>query len=701
MKKTITFLTIFILIFNIIFTLNINSVQAHSVELDTKGYISMPYSIFGDSGKIGVSSSVESSYELYYQQVDISKSLDTQISEKYEEYNNYYNEEKAKLDEEKENLSILKTECENIINDSNATEEEKKEAQDLYKEAVAEFNLHVKTFNAKLEEYEEAIKELKPSYVENNWIKTTDGNFQIDTSKYTGKFSFILWAKLVIGTETYYDETRYTSKGSKEITVSLDKTKVTMNIGDTLKLVATTNSNENITWSSNKDNIATVNSDGTITAKAEGVATITATVEDKTATCTVTVTKKENELSESITINKSTASIKIDETVQLTATSSTNSKIIWTSNDSSIATVTSSGLVKGIKEGTAVITAKGSENIATCTVTVSTKDTTEGNEDNVNWTDFSNAKIELKKDGTSGAIIEISNVVPENESYYYLSINSEDNIPNVTSLTSEGRENLITLSYDKEKKIFYTSDKEVVKSIERNQELYLSIIENKNFKSEKIVVQCKKIERFAEPKYADAFFDTFMSEDTDQIVTTFTHSRENNRKLQIKIGKITDTSILQKIKKQDSTGFSELLNYAKANNGIYDEIVDADKDYYTIAYNAGVGEETGKSVIDLKGLQNEAYYFLYIKTDDENGKYISNEAVTLAQANVFNNSDWSLFFFGESDFKWADFSNNVGTDNTTSTGIIPNAGAVTIIWIILGFVLIGIISYKQYQKNNF
>lgn len=694
MKKTIMFLTIFILIFNIFLTLNINSAQAHSVELDTKGYILMPSFIYGDSGKISVSSSVESSFELYYQQVDISASLNTQILEKYAEYKNYYDEEKPKLDEEKEKLDILKTEYQNILKNSTATEEEKKEAQDAYIEARDNYNSHVETFNTKLKEYEKAITELKPVYVESNWTKTTDGSFKIDTSKYTGEFSFILWAKLVIGTETYYDENMYSSKGTKEITISLDKTKASMNIGDTLKLTATTNSNENITWSSNKNDIATVSDNGTVTAIAEGVATITASVENKIATCTITVTKKENELEENITINKSTANIKVDETVQLTATSSTNSEITWTSNDSSIATVTSSGLVKGIKEGTAVITAKGNEKTATCTVTVAAKE-------DIKWTDFSNAKIELKKDGRYRAIIEISNVVPENESYYYLSIKPDDNIPNVTSLTFEGRENLITLSYDKEKKIFYTSDEEVVKSIERNQELYLSIIENKNFESEKIVLQCKKLERFAEPKYADAFFATYMSHDSDQIITSFTHSEENNRKIKIKIGKITDTSILQKIKKEDSTGFSELLNFAKSNNGIYDEILDANTEHYSIAYKASVGGENGKSVIDLKGLQDDAYYFLYVKTEDENGKYISNEAVTLAQASVNGNSNWYLFFYGESDFKWADFSNNVGTDNTTSTGTIPNAGATTIIWIMLGLVLIAIISYKQYQRNNF
>lgn len=64
---------------------------------------------------------------------------------------------------------------------------------------------------------------------------------------------------------------------------------------------------------------------------------------------------------ENVTISKTSASITVDETIQLTATSSTSSGITWTSSNSSIATVSSDGLVTGIKEGTAVITAKGSE----------------------------------------------------------------------------------------------------------------------------------------------------------------------------------------------------------------------------------------------------------------------------------------------------------------------------------------------------
>lgn len=406
---------------------------------------------------------------------------------------------------------------------------------------------------------------------------------------------------------------------------------------------------------------------------------------------------------ETVTINKTSSSVKVDETIQLTATSSKNSKITWTSSNSSVATVSADGLVKGIKEGTAVITAKGSERLATCTITVNPKTTT-GTTDSEKeeWTDFSKAKFELKKEGISKSMIEISNITPKSGSQYYLFITSNNSKPNVTSdNTDEG----ILLKYDSDSKMFLTNDtSKVAKYVELNQDLYVTIIEKQlSSGSEKVVIYGKKLERYAEAKYSDAFHATFMSDDYTQLVTTFTHVGENNRKIQVKVGKITDTSILQKIKKQDSSGFADLLSLAKSSEGIYNKTVDADKDdWYAIEYTAGEGNTNGKSVIKLTGLQDDAYYFLYIKTDDENGKYISQEAVTLGQAEIINNNSWSLHFYGSDDFKWADFD-NVEPDDTTAKENLPNTGVDTVIWMALGLMLVGvgIFSYRQYRKNNF
>ena len=271
--------------------LPINKIQAHNVELDSKGYIILPWTIYGDNGTISISSSITSSYDLYYQYVDVSTSLYNQIKSKNTEATNYSNTERTKLNEESSTVESLKTEYQNILNNSSATEEQKQTAKEAYETAVTNYNAHVNTYNAKINEYKTSIKELKPSYIESNWTKTTDGKFNIDTSKYTGDYHFVLWAKLVVGGDTYYNEQLYTTQGTKEITITLDKATASIEKGKILKLTVTTNSSETVTWSSNKTDIATVSSDGTVTAKSKGVATITATVGEKSATCTVTVTE--------------------------------------------------------------------------------------------------------------------------------------------------------------------------------------------------------------------------------------------------------------------------------------------------------------------------------------------------------------------------------------------------------------------------
>ena len=335
---------------------------------------------------------------------------------------------------------------------------------------------------------------------------------------------------------------------------------------------------------------------------------------------------------------------------------------------------------------------------------------TNGEEDtqsNEDWTDFSNAKFELKKKGVSGAIIEISGVTKNENHSYYLFITSNADKPSVSTTDTE---NNFFLGYDKNSNSFKTlDDDQVAKYVELNQDLYVTVLEKSGL-NYNISTYGNKLTRYSEPKYNDAFHATFMTDDADQIITYFTNSGAYNRKIQIKVGKITDISILQKIKNQNSTGFEELLSYAKSNSGIYDQTVDADKnDRYALEYNAGEGETTGNKVIDINGLEDEEYYFLYVRTDDENGKYVSNEAVTLAQANVHNSNSWGMFFYGSSDFKWTDWETNSGGgktdpgDDSVVPGTLPKTGYEYVAYggIILVVAVSGFIAYKKYRKYNF
>lgn len=87
-------------------------------------------------------------------------------------------------------------------------------------------------------------------------------------------------------------------KDVKVTSVSLNKNKMTMTVGDKSNLVATINptnaTNKNVKWTTSNSNIVTVTEKGVIEAKKEGTADITVTTEDesKTATCKITVNKK-------------------------------------------------------------------------------------------------------------------------------------------------------------------------------------------------------------------------------------------------------------------------------------------------------------------------------------------------------------------------------------------------------------------------
>ena len=106
-----------------------------------------------------------------------------------------------------------------------------------------------------------------------------------------------------------------------------------------------------VTWSTSDASVATV-SDGVVTAIKLGSATIRAKAGDKEATCAITV---EATPVTSVTLDQTSASLKVGETVSLTATvkpdDATDKSATWSSSNTSVATVSSTGVVTAKSAG--------------------------------------------------------------------------------------------------------------------------------------------------------------------------------------------------------------------------------------------------------------------------------------------------------------------------------------------------------------
>ena len=155
--------------------------------------------------------------------------------------------------------------------------------------------------------------------------------------------------------------------------ITLSPSEASLRVGETVSLTATVMpenaTDKSVIWSTSDEEIATVN-DGVVTAVKIGCATITAKSGDKSATCAITVAATPVT---SVTLDKTTASLKTGETVTLTATvkpdDATDKTVIWSTSDASVATV-NDGVVTAKKVGTATITAKAGDKSATCAITV-------------------------------------------------------------------------------------------------------------------------------------------------------------------------------------------------------------------------------------------------------------------------------------------------------------------------------------------
>ncbi len=156
--------------------------------------------------------------------------------------------------------------------------------------------------------------------------------------------------------------------------VSLNKSSLSLTVGQSQLLTASVSpsnaTNRAVTWSSSNSSVASV-SGGAVTARNPGTAIITATADGKSASCQVVV--KGIEVSH-VTIDRTSAELRIGDTIQLNASvypsNAADRSVSWSSNNSAIAAVSSTGLVTAKSEGLVHIWARAGGKEEYCSILV-------------------------------------------------------------------------------------------------------------------------------------------------------------------------------------------------------------------------------------------------------------------------------------------------------------------------------------------
>ncbi len=614
-------------------------VQAYSGEIDPKNYINLPYSIDRETGgKITINSSVGTGYTVYYQYEFITSTQKNQLSTAWSEYNQDVEEYNSSVRTVEAERDAAYDEYERLREDASATEEQINEAYENYQNIFESTKQLIDSKKAELEEKLDSVYELYTTYTEANWEEAINNNVQVDVSEYSGEVHYILWVKLVNSDGTYYDVKHYSSVGTKEINLGLNKITAEIEVGNTVQLTATTDSKETVTWTSNKENIATVNSSGLVTGVAEGVATITAEVEGKTASCAVTVKAKK----------------------QTGDTEDQDEKDEEDSQDGLTWTDFSKAKVKLVRE----------------------------DYDRGYYIVVSNME-QLEHGTVDSRIYDI-----------YVSTDISD-VPQLDNMSLTSNEwttvnSLNSIMYDKNNEIAIPI---LSKDYELSSEyLYIWVREKQRVDGEwkfKMQLEAIKVNRLNLPPLGTRINASF-SDDATSISLYGFYSNASKGKINYKIGIITDKSILRSIKNGEANCFEKLMQYAKnANNSstgslaigrsasILQKLNLVDGAYYFVYTE--LNTENGKfySLEDVNLYKANNYY-------STAGTHINSLLNYLDDDFVWNLSDEQTPIPSTPEEP---------VDDTVSKEKLPNTGktiiiAIAIIWVIV----IGTIAYKKYRN---
>ncbi len=152
--------------------------------------------------------------------------------------------------------------------------------------------------------------------------------------------------------------------GKKVTSVSIVRGNTTFKTGEIAQFSATVSpsdaTNKQLIWSTSDDGIATIDGDGRMVAKKEGVVTVTVTTVDGGYKDSVSVTITSSSIPvNGISITNTISLVEIDLSLHLeaeiTPSNATNKNVTWESSDPNIATVSKDGTVIGKSVGSVTI----------------------------------------------------------------------------------------------------------------------------------------------------------------------------------------------------------------------------------------------------------------------------------------------------------------------------------------------------------
>jgi len=310
---------------------------------------------------------------------------------------------------------------------------------------------------------------------------------------------------------------------------------------------------------------------------------------------------------------------------------------------------------------------------------------TEKKEDEIEWTDFSKAKITFEKDtsGTLKLAIHLSGVEFKKDHFYYMCIGEKDSIAPKNFLQKDS--------------FFQREGKDYRETTIPNQyvmlnKTYYYIITEQYQGEEKQQTEVKAIPEAELPAYGERL-DLFMPKEGEStgFQLAYPTSSEYKRKMNYKIGKVDDINILKKFKTDKAQAYKELMEYSKKAKYIKTGTVNVDTNNF--------------NPIDNVNIEKNQYYFAYLSLDNENGKY--KDMVDMA---IYQECDTKLVHFAFANMQFDENTptlKNDGVHTTTPTtdekdptiakDPIPYTGKIAIG--LVSIILI-ILTYIFYRKNK-